>query len=415
MKRLIILILIVVPGFLSAQNGGSVYTKRGVGDIYHSYTPRRIAMGELGAALIDDQNLNIYNPASLSGLNLTRFEIGVNFVNRAVEDNNSNVTYSKAEFTGFMIGFPVSQEYGVGTVFGITPYSDVEYDVIKSVPASGSIDSYELEQKGTGGLSKIFIGSSYRTPIGISIGAAFEYYTGKIETDEIVTFNSNSTFDNSFFVKEYRYKGTGYTFGIISNNLAEFLDTELIKDLRFGVTYNYVNNLDTDTADFYSSSLGTIQKNSGLTVTSLPSRLGAGISINLSNKYTFTGDYAFQPWSDYSNKGNYDNELRDLNKFSFGFEYSNPDRRYGSFWELMKLRGGLTFEQTQYFINGEGIDKLMFTGGFTIPLSYSNVIDITLGYGFRGTTNNNLLKEKLFTISSSLSIGDLWFESTRRR
>jgi hypothetical protein len=104
---------------------------------------------------------------------------------------------------------------------------------------------------------------------------------------------------------------------------------------------------------------------------------------------------------------------------SAGTEY-RPIRELGaSFWNQIILRGGLSYEQTQYVINNTGINQLAVYGGFSVPLSYANTIDIGVQYSTRGTTkvlpvsgSNDFIplnKESGFRIAIGLSLGDIWF------
>ena len=141
----------------------------------------------------------------------------------------------------------------------------------------------------------------------------------------------------------------------------------------------------------------------------IPFRIAGGLSFLLNEKYLFSLDYLYQPWSEYSLNGVTFPYLRDSYKISTGFEY-RPERQIGqSFWEQVMLRLGLTYEQTQYDINGQGINKFSVMGGFSLPLSYLNTLDIGLAFTIRGTKNSNLLQEKIIKLSAGISLGELWF------
>ena len=73
------------------------------------------------------------------------------------------------------------------------------------------------------------------------------------------------------------------------------------------------------------------------------------------------------------------------------------------------LRLGLTYEQTQYNINGQGINEYSVMGGFSIPLSYENTLDVGLEYTIRGTKDFNLFQEKIIKLTAGISLGELWF------
>jgi len=80
-----------------------------------------------------------------------------------------------------------------------------------------------------------------------------------------------------------------------------------------------------------------------------------------------------------------------------------------TFWEQMVWRAGLSFEQTQYQINGTGINQYSVGGGFGLPMGSENSLDISIQYSTRGTTESNLLKEDRITLNLGFSLGEVWF------
>jgi hypothetical protein len=100
---------------------------------------------------------------------------------------------------------------------------------------------------------------------------------------------------------------------------------------------------------------------------------------------------------------------------SAGVEYRATRELGSNFWDQIILRGGLSYEQTQYFVDPNntgtrtGINQFSVFGGFSLPLSYANTIDIGLQYTSRGTTDASLIKENGFRIAFGISLGDIWF------
>jgi hypothetical protein len=91
------------------------------------------------------------------------------------------------------------------------------------------------------------------------------------------------------------------------------------------------------------------------------------------------------------------------------------DRRSkDGFWEQFDVRGGLSFEDSQYEVFGENIMQYMLHFGFSFPIGDFNTVDIGLAYGFRGKTESNLIKEDIFRGTVSISLGELWFVRQER-
>ena len=72
-------------------------------------------------------------------------------------------------------------------------------------------------------------------------------------------------------------------------------------------------------------------------------------------------------------------------------------------------RAGLSFEQTQYLVNNEGINQYSISGGFSLPVSTANTLDLGLQYAIRGTTDPGLYKENILKLYFTISLGDIWF------
>ncbi|MDH7603273.1 MAG: hypothetical protein QHH13_00060 [Melioribacter sp.] len=404
--RKYILLIIILPDIIFAS-GGSIYSRFGLGDFYYSYSARRMGMGELGIASIDYDYLNFLNPASWSKLRLTRVETGIIYHGNNISSNSNSVFYSQTIFTGFLIGFPIDHQYGVSLTAGLLPFSNVDYDVTTE-ENNDLTGSYKLTYSGKGGLSKAFIGLSYKLPFDFALGASFDYYLGKITHKSSIEFNSSSTYRDGSFSDEYSYSGIGFTVGLISSNLAQLIKLNDTKDLRIGITFSSKSTIDADTVNNSTTIIGTLSNSSGKITTKLPYRFGAGLSLQLSD-YLIVADYLYQPFNQLTKDNKHINELKNLQKLSLGVEYRKSELRSHSYWEQVKLRGGLSYEKTQYHINNKSIDMIAVYTGFSLPLGLESTIDIAFQFGKRGTTANNLLKENIYKFSITLSLGEIWF------
>lgn len=411
-KNYIIILLLIIP-FEIFSSGGSIYSRFGLGDFYYSISARRLGLGDLGIAVNDFDYLNNLNPASWSNLRLTRAETGVIYKGTNISSSSNSVFHSQTIFSGIMLGFPIEHDLGIALTGGVIPYSNVNYDIMGE-ETDPLVGTYKANYQGDGGLSKVFFGLSYRLPFNLSLGASFDYYTGQIKYTTAIDFPTDASYRDASYIKDYSHYGAGFTVGLISNNFAEIIGLENLSDIRIGVTYSSSVNLHTDTTNTSKTIIGDLISSSGTLTTELPYRFGIGLSFKLNNGYNFLLDYLHQPMSNFSSNNFNLNELRDFNKYSLGFEYRNPESRSQSFWEHVMYRGGLSFEQTQYSINGEGIDQISLFAGLSIPLGFDNTMDLALQIGKRGTTDNNLLSENIYKFSITFSIGELWFIRTDR-
>lgn len=172
---IIFLFLFIFSGE-SFASGGSIYTRIGIGDITFGIAARQMGFGEFGTAYSENDFLGSWNPASWSRITLTRFTTGLTFNGINVTDGTSDAFYTNSAFNGILLAVPIERSYGFVFSAGIVPYSNVQYQIKDEYENSG--DKYSLLYEGDGGLSKLYIGSSFRFPFDVSIGVAMDYYIG---------------------------------------------------------------------------------------------------------------------------------------------------------------------------------------------------------------------------------------------
>lgn len=407
MKKILFLISLITYSSLQAT-GGSLYSRYGIGDLFHYTSANQLSLGGLGVSLNNQKYLNTANPASIYNIKNTKFGAGIINTTSYIDDGIENAMYSNVQFSGFHIAFPVKESLGMGFLLGIQPYSLVKYDVVNE-NLTNSENIIDQRFDGSGGISKIFFGFSVLLPFDIAVGATFDYYTGSVQYSSTYSYADSVDLLQSIYVNEYKYKGLGTTIGLQSPDLAEIFNVEEITNFRLGASYELSGPINTDTAIIVGTSIGENTFESDRFKTNIPYKLSFGLNFTISDKYLVVLDYLYQPWSKFEHNGLISQNLRDLSLYSIGFEIGDQTKRFATFWELIKIRGGLSFEQSQFEINGEGIDQYGIHAGISLPLGLENTIDIGLMYGMRGTTNSNLVKEDIFKASISLNFGELWF------
>jgi len=408
-KIKVLIFFIITFSVCILPQSSSTYTRYGIGDINYTYSARSLGLGKTGVSMTNKYFVESLNPASWADIKFTRFELSLILNGVKLSDNNNSHFYTDAEFKGFTFAFPISEKYGIGFTSGLIPYSRVSYEVVKTT-VDDLIDSTDYTEtfKGSGGLSKLFMGASYRTPFDWLIGASAEYYFGRRNYTSNIDF-SNSGYSSGVYELDYRSTGVGGTVGIISENFSDLLNSEMVSNLRFGVSFSYISNLSTDSSLTINPSTSADTVVSGNSKLKMPYRLISGITLQLNDEYNFNLDYIYQPWSEYSFNGIKSKNLRDAHRFGIGFEYYPKSQPGSSKWEQIIWRAGLSYEITQYLMNGQDIKQYSVFGGFSIPLGIGNSFDLGLQYSIRGTTDYNLVKENFYKINFGISFGELWF------
>ena len=392
---------------LSVAQRTSTYTRYGVGDIYYSYSARTLSMGHSGTAMLNSDYVEVLNPASWSSLSKVRFELSFAYDELRLSNSGETKYYGDGLFKGVTFGFPISEVHRIALAFGVVPYSRINYEVSENIIDSVT-GNYNTTYLGKGGLSKIFIGSTYQLPGELLIGATLEYYFGNIKYTSKLAFE-NTTYFPSEYELNYAPKGFGTTIGLITPDLSGLLDSSLISNLRLGLSTNIVGKLNTDTSFVSTSSSLVDTISTGKTKMEVPLRLNLGLHITFVNVYNIAVDYFYQPWTEFKLSEINQSNLSDVHRISLGFEY-RPQRVPGvSFWEQIMFRAGLSYEMSQYNFNGNELKQYSVFGGFALPLSPENTVDLGFEYSVRGTKEDNLLEENFLRINFGISFGDIWF------
>jgi hypothetical protein len=409
MTRFLLIFILLLGVSISYAQNSSVYSRYGIGDLEYGYSSRMLGIGDLGVSELDPDHILISNPASWASLNRTRIEFGLGYKGVSISNSSNSAFTSEVEFTGLTFGFPVSRDYGIGAVAGLIPYSNLSYNVKSYTNESGEIPSYSDTYEGKGGLSKIFLGTSIQLPLNVLFGVSADYYFGNLNYFFTREFTSNDDFINSVFENSQRLTGGGATLGLISPNIASDLKLGVFSDLRLGFSVSIMSKLDTDTLYTSTSNFLVDTIASGKVETEIPLRINSGISFTISDQYNVNLDYMFQDFSKYKFNGVSSNHLKEANKFSAAFEYK-PKRNLGqTSFDQIVWRAGFSYEQTQYFFNGNDINKFSAFGGLSFPMGPDNTIDLAIEYSNRGSKENNLINEQAIKIYLGLSFGELWF------
>lgn len=405
-KNILLSLLVLLVSINIFSQSSSTYTRFGIGDLEHSTSARKIGIGQLGVSVVDDNSLSTINPAAWFNMKGTRFGVDISYNGLFISDENNSSFYTETDFKGFTFGFPISNEYGIGLATGLIPYSRVSYKVNESF--SGN-DPFNINLEGKGGLSELFIGTSVLLPGNIAFGATLDYYFGNISYITKVEFSDPAKFPAQF-EKLNKASGFGSTVGIILPDLSGiFGDKEFISNFHFGAALKYIPEMDADTLYIARSFTAEDTVKRANTTMYVPYRLTTGLSFNIYSNYLLSLDYSYQPWSEYKLANQTQNFLKDMHKFSTGFEYKPGQIIGASVWEQIIWRAGLSYEKTQYLINNNEIDQYSVFGGFSFPLGIENSIDIAVQYSMRGTTDSGLLKEDIIKLNLGISFGEIWF------
>jgi len=409
MKNLIVFILLLASVLPLKGQVNSPYSRYGVGDPSYSYSARRAGMGSLGTAVDDNTFISMLNPAAWHSINLTRIELSSYFDGNFISSSSNKNFYSGGYFSGFTFAFPVSKPYGIAVAMGLIPLTKVAYQSkVSSYDPITQAENYASTYSGDGGISKIFLGTSYTLPFDFSLGASLDYNFGTLNYSSKLEFPDHSN-ANSSFKMEYRVKGLGGTFGLISSNLNEsILKSDALQDLRLGASFSFSTNVTADTSFTKYGTYVSDTLSQGIAPMQLPPRLTVGFAARVNPRTQVFVDFLHQNWASLSISGFKNGDMQNVSRLSFGVEYKNSTQSY-TISDLIIWRAGLSFGNSPYKINGTSINEYEASAGVSLPFSRENYLDLSLQFISRGTNTTGLLKENILRLGATLSLGELWF------
>ena len=144
-------------------------------------------------------------------------------------------------------------------------------------------------------------------------------------------------------------------------------------------------------------------------------------------KWMFGGQYEYKNWQQFKEVVNAidltEQPLKQSNKFILGFEY-NPSAAYGdknkSIFKKAVYRLGFHYGNTPIEIDSVQLTDFGMNLGISVPLISSrslSMMNMGIGLGKMGTTDNGLIQENYFKIFFGFSMGpsnyDKWFRKRK--
>jgi hypothetical protein len=409
---------------LAQQNTISPYSAFGIGEVQSQGFALNSEMGGLGLALRPNSNLNPMNPASLSALSLTSFEVGVNGSAMFLSDNILSQEYFTSTMSYLSLGFPIKEGFAVSG--GLVPYSFQGYEVSQNFNWSNDGDSlnYTVDHNGSGGLNRFYINFGVELTKGLSVGATGSSVFGTLNQKRDLIFEEdnflNRRDNNSYHVSDYTCD-----FGV--QYQMDFED----KQLTFGATYSPQANLNADnegaiytydirddleiirdtTKVFGSSTSGLV----------LPKSYGLGLAMEKEDHWLISGEYDFKEWSQMSLFGSSDPQLRNASQYKIGMWWIPNSQDVHNYLKIIQYRAGFNYNTGHLSVSAFGsedsqaeITDMSLSLGLGLPMKRSKTTaNFGVQFGKRGTRDAGLVEEKYIKFHVAFTFNDKWF--TKRK
>lgn len=407
---LVVFLMSCIGNTVYAQkNGGSPYSRFGLGDIAKKGTAHSVAMGNTGLALRGVSFLNSKNPASYTALDSISFILdagGYAEINKLSSVSSSDV-FQKANFSYFSFGFSVKKWWAMAA--GLRKMSDVGYGLEFTFQDSKA-GSYKTKYTGNGGVNKVYWTNAFKLGNALSLGVNANFNWGSLKTNREVEFVSKQALP---------YRSTeDLTISNLNFDFGMQYEAKLNKDYSLVIGATFGNKADiTGDYEFMSFVAGdTIRKEyKDERVLSIPNNFGIGLALNKDSKFIYTLDFNYHLWEDVATsyvigRGNAELiKLRNSYKLGAGIAYT-PDRMsITSYWNKISYRAGAYYEKTYLEVKENQLKEYGLTLGAGFPIKGRSSIDVALEFGTKGTTKNELLKEQFARLTVSFSLFEAWF------
>ncbi|ARS37086.1 OmpP1/FadL family transporter [Pontibacter actiniarum] len=404
--------------------GNTPYSRYGIGEINENYgSIRGAGMAGAGISAGNSYQPNTANPALLYYNSITNFDMSGAGQIKNVESADASQLDGNGNLYNLSLVVPISKRWS--SAVGLRPYSTVNYEINASSEVEGNpLASIKRSYVGDGGLSEAYFAHGFKLFDGFTVGGSASYVFG------------NTVLETSSKVVDPEQAGTDYI-NVIRVDRTSFNDflfraganyRRKLKDKLFmsaGGVYSFATDLDAERdvsyerRDANATPWNIIADEDTINGSiHLPANWRAGISLDNGNNLTVAADFTTYEWSKFKGLDGSNDNLQDSYKVALGAEYTPNANAIDSYFKRITYRGGLYYNDTQYHLNGEDIKDMGVTTGFTLPIGRGTIYDlyllnISLGYGQRGTTDQGLIKENYFQFGLGFTVNSRWFLKRR--
>ncbi len=426
-KKLLFVLIALVAFNSQAQEGTtSPYSFYGIGSLKFKGTVENRSMGGL-SVYTDSIHINLKNPASYAGLNLSsfggtnrpvKFTVGGSHNSLKLITDDSEDKTATTTFDYLALAIPMGK-FGFG--IGLLPYTAVGYKL-----ESFDGDNITNRYRGEGGLNKVLLSLGYQLTNDLSIGVDANYDFGNIRNSSIVFL-----YDNDGNLAQYQSReenrsdlsGLNYNFGLSYKKMIS-PKLELITGITYAPEFNLSSanqrafssisiNAFTGTETVQQTIDDTLSENEKETDLTIPSKFSFGAGLGQPKKWFLGAEYSSQNTSEFYNDflGSSGSVYEDGSTISIGGFFIPNYKSLTSYWKRVVYRAGVKIENTGLNINSESINEFGISFGVGLPVGsvFSNT-NFGFEIGKRGTTNKNLIQENFVNFQLSLSLNDRWFE-----
>jgi hypothetical protein len=384
------------PSLVDAQVIKSPYSIFGIGELVDNNLGMNRSLGGTGIAFESERSINYLNPASYLGIpaNSLLWEVGLYGFQNNAQQKKLNRTYRDVNLSYTSVSLYLADCWALS--FGVLPFSHVSYEIKSAGMIGSELTSYEKTYTGSGGLSRVYAGNSFRVFDDLAVGFDLSYIAGAVTETESASGN-NSLADYALTNK--LTVGAAY----LDYGLQYFVHGHDWQ-YTFGVVYGA--SIQTNVSPEVQLTTGDLSASlpqSDRPILSIPEKFGIGVAAR-SSRFRLGLDYKWEDWSAlrFSNPHF---STQNSHQYSLGFEYSPA--RADSRSRTISYRFGANYKFSHLHVDGTSINSWGLTLGFGLPFRAMN-INASIEYGEEGTLTNGLIKSSYWMFYVSFSLCKLW-------
>lgn len=410
-----------------AYSGYTPYSIFAIGDLMNQGSAYNAGMGGVGIATRNKRYINYLNPASVTARDTLSFmaDMSLHQANKVFAQNDMKTVNNTFNISSLALSFPVYKSSAM--MFGLAPYSSTGYGCYLSDEDPQMIEDtggLYYSSTGQGSLFQVFGAFGVTFWNRLSLGVQVNEYVGNIAKSNKLDF-INSAFSDISSGSNLILRGTSGKFGLqyeqpLGNNLTLGVGATYKLGSRMrGYSQDYqfaVGAVQTDTLRF---SVDTLAKSHHV---NFADEIAIGISLNSNDRWRAEIDYTRSDWTNTGVTTATGFAVNGQSKFTAtcseslraGFEIvpNRNDIRY--FYRRCAYRLGAYREKSYYLMDGNNVSSMGITVGGTIPVfRYYNGVTWAVDLGQRGTSAQNMIRERYVKFTIGFNFFDYWFQKAR--
>jgi hypothetical protein len=415
----LIIPLIFAGQVLAQTNSNSPYSRFGLGMMSQPGFTKNRAMGGAGIAFRDNNQINYLNPASYTAIDTMSFLFDFGLMGHYTYTETGSVTddFYGMNMDHLAFAFPVTKWMAASV--GMRPYSKVGYS-IKEEDWDPDIGFIDYTYMGNGGVSQLYLGTSFEFFDRLYLGINFKYLFGSLDLERTVRFPlenyysytevKSRTLINDFILdmglqysQNIREK-SNITFGVIFDNKTKVSAENSVSKRNIFPG----NSAPTNDSTLISPAF-TLEDRTTLGNIVIPTNVGVGISYSYNNKLRIGFDYYSQDWSN-STFFSSEEPLTESNSFHGGLEFVPDKEALKGYHKRIAYRLGGHYQNSYLQLEGEQLKDYGISFGVGLPLKNPrSSFQVACEAGRRGALENNLIRENYMFLSFSVTLHDFWF------